>query len=441
VDKKESFALKKPSILYKMLYGAVGKHPPSYAYIPGHEHYQYLIVGSGIAGLHCALELSKKRPHAKIGIAESSPYIGGRIDTFESEYGRWEGGAGRIHSSHKMIIDYVKKYNLTLVSLNGITEYKEVDLPIQQDTWPVVAKIIVMSLIKVKKNILALHTLKEILVLSQIFIDVQHYFSFFPYTSELMTLRADIALESLKKEMASSDNFYTIKEGWGELIKRIRLDLERRGVHIMVSQRLTQIKNATTPMELVFSKKTLKAERVILAVDSESLKNISPFHNLPVLKHLKMEPLLRIYQVFPRPGWFYHISRTVTNSPLRHIIPINANKGIIMSSYTDGKDTIVWKKILDKSEKLLENKLTGELRKLFSEIFIPDPIFTKTHYWKNGCTYWLPGLYDPVEAGIKVMTPIRRLPEVFVCGESYSMKQAWVEGALEHAEDMLKRYF
>jgi len=173
----------------------------------------------------------------------------------------------------------------------------------------------------------------------------------------------------------------------------------------------------------------------------ESLKNISPFHNLPVLKHLKMEPLFRIYQVFPKPGWFYHISRTVTNSPLRHIIPINANKGIIMSSYTDGKDTIVWKKILDKSEKLLENKLTGELRKLFSEIFIPDPLYTKTHYWKNGCTYWLPGLYDPVEAGIKVMTPIRRLPEVFVCGESYSMKQAWVEGALEHAEDMLKRYF
>jgi hypothetical protein len=316
-----------------------------------------------------------------------------------------------------------------------------VDSPIQQDTWPVVAKIIVMSLSKVKKNILALHTLKEILVLSQVFKEVDHYLSFFPYTSELMTLRADIALESLKKEMASSDNFYTIKEGWGELIKRIRLDLEKRGVHIMVSQRLTQIKNATNPMELVFSKKIMKAERVILAVDCESLKNISPFHNLPVLKHLKMEPLFRIYQVFPKPGWFYHISRTVTNSPLRHIIPINANKGIIMSSYTDGKDTIFWKKILDKNNKLLENKLTGELRKLFSDIFIPDPLYTKTHYWKNGCTYWLPGLYDPVEAGIKVMTPIRRFPEVFVCGESYSMKQAWVEGALEHAEDMLKRYF
>lgn len=424
-----------------MLYGAVGKHPPTYAYIPGHQHYQYLIVGSGISGLHCALELSKKYPLTKIGIAESSPYLGGRIDTFESEYGRWEAGAGRIHSSHKMTIEYVKKYNLTLVPLNGITEYKEVGIPVEADKWPVVAKIIVMSLTKVKKNILALHTLKEILELAHIFKDLEHYLAAFPYTSELFTLRADIALESLKREMASSENFYTIKEGWSTLIKFIRNDLEKRGVHIMVSHRLTQIKNATNPMELVFSRKILKAERVILAVDCDSLKNISPFHNLPVLKHLKMEPLLRIYQVFPRPGWFYHIMRTVTNSPLRHIIPINANRGIIMSSYTDGKDTLVWKKILDKSEKLVEKKLTGELRKLFPEIVIPDPVFTKTHYWKNGCSYWLPGLYDPVEAGIKVMTPLRRLPGVFVCGESYSMKQAWVEGALEHAEDMLKRYF
>jgi hypothetical protein len=33
-----------------------------------------------------------------------------------------------------------------------------------------------------------------------------------------------------------------------------------------------------------------------------------------------------------------------------------------------------------------------------------------------------------------------RFPDVYLCGESYSMHQAWIEGALQHAEDMLKKY-
>jgi hypothetical protein len=30
---------------------------------------------------------------------------------------------------------------------------------------------------------------------------------------------------------------------------------------------------------------------------------------------------------------------------------------------------------------------------------------------------------------------------VYVCGESYSERQAWIEGALEHSEKLLRKFF
>jgi hypothetical protein len=33
------------------------------------------------------------------------------------------------------------------------------------------------------------------------------------------------------------------------------------------------------------------------------------------------------------------------------------------------------------------------------------------------------------------------MPDVYCCGESFSTRQAWMEGALEHADLLLKTHF
>jgi monoamine oxidase len=111
-----------------------------------------------------------------------------------------------------------------------------------------------------------------------------------------------------------------------------------------------------------------------------------------------------------------------------------------MTSYTDSTDTRPWKKIYDEGgDAALGPAVMTGLRKLFPDI--ENPTFFKSHYWKHGCSYWLPGLYEPEEESRKIMYPIPfRFPNVYVCGESYSMRQAWIEGALEHAEQMLETY-
>ena len=154
-----------------------------------------------------------------------------------------------------------------------------------------------------------------------------------------------------------------------------------------------------------------------------------------------MKPLLRTYAIFPTPNgkaWFHDIKKTVTAHPIRFVIPLDPTKGTIMTSYTDANDAEYWIKM----DKNLEKKIMAGLREVFPHKKIPDPLYFKAHPWYEGCTYWLPGSYDPVEQSNKIMCPLpNKWQHLYVCGESFSMRQAWMEGALEHADALIKKYF
>jgi hypothetical protein len=100
-----------------------------------------------------------------------------------------------------------------------------------------------------------------------------------------------------------------------------------------------------------------------------------------------------------------------------------------MISYTDNEDTLIWKK------GNIQANIMKEVRNTFKGFNIPDPIYFKVHEWTHGTTYWLPGNYDPVKESRRFLTIA---PDVHVCGESYSMRQAWIEGALEHSNQLIK---
>ena len=92
-------------------------------------------------------------------------------------------------------------------------------------------------------------------------------------------------------------------------------------------------------------------------------------------------------------------------------------------------------------EEALGEFILKELRAMFPDRVIPKYTFFKAHPWYSGCSYWTPGDYEPERLSQESMHPDKYLPSVYVCGESFSMKQAWMEGALEHASDMIKKYF
>lgn len=393
--------------------------------------YDYLIVGAGIAGLHCALRISKAFPKAKIAIAEMYNYTGGRIFTYKVKgkgKGKWESGAGRIHGSHTMLLKYIKDYGLTLAPIPNEVQWVSKG-KVEEDIWPSVAEVLTTSLNSLDAKVLATHTIKDL------FFD-DTLLHRFPYQSEISTLRADLAIKSFQNEMGSDDSFYIVQEGLSELTDRIKATLEKRGVKFLYNHRLVSVDPLYFEITNQHSKYvTLNANKAILAVHCDALRGITPFSNLPVLKHLVMQPLLRTYGVFKDP---LKIKRTITDSRLRYIIPVGEHT--LMTSYTDAEDTVIWKKIYDKGgESALCHTIMDDLRIIFPDMKMPS--FFKSHYWRHGCSYWLPGLYDPKEESQRIMCPIpKRLPNVYVCGESYSLKQAWMEGALEHAEEMLEKY-
>jgi monoamine oxidase len=146
-----------------------------------------------------------------------------------------------------------------------------------------------------------------------------------------------------------------------------------------------------------------------------------------------------MYAVFPScvggGTWFAGLPKVVTGSRVRFVIPINSLKGIIMISYTDGADALYWMNRVKKSGKeAVVEDVMKEIRLLFPDRIIPEPVDFKLYPWDSGCTYWLPGDYDPYEESRAALCVREGL---YCCGESWSLRQAWMEGALEHADMLL----
>lgn len=75
--------------------------------------YDFIVIGGGVSGLYCAMELSKT---FKVLLLEKSDRLGGRIHTHQNP--QYEIGAGRLHSSHKHLLSLLKRFHLNTIPLS-----------------------------------------------------------------------------------------------------------------------------------------------------------------------------------------------------------------------------------------------------------------------------------------------------------------------------------
>ena len=415
------------------------------------EDYDYLIVGAGLAGLHSALRLARMYPKARIAIAEAYDYNGGRVVSYHSKkHGiHVENGAGRIHTSHHLTLDYIDKYKLKTIPISSKQDWLDSSTKVSiPNIWPSLSVLLHGLLSGLRPAELASHTVHELLHKIVGEVSAMRILNRFPYRAEMFVMRADLALESIANEMGSTEDFWVVKEGLSAMVQGMVSELEQMDVEFFYNHRCFKVEDrkAWFKVESKPTQTCITAKKIILALHNSAMKKISPFAHMPLLKKVIMCPLFRIYAKFPthnKTSWFTGMNHIVTNSPLRYIIPINHTEGIIMISYTDAQDTQVWSRILnEKGESALKEEIMKETRKLFPGSKIPDPTFFKPFLWDVGCSYWAPGMYDPKELSRKAHHPLPELlPNVYLCGESYSMKQCWMEGALEHADELITRYF
>ena len=390
--------------------------------------YDFLIIGAGIAGLTCGLELLKRDKKRKICIIEQYDYVGGRMLTHKKDGYQWEIAAGRYSERHPMLLALIKHYGLHSIPIgNGAHNEFGALVPTFMD-----------PLGSLSPQMLRTHTLGELLI--KVHGAAAHDFiQLFPYWGEMWTLRADLGLKSFASEFRGAEEFFVCKEGLQSVTNGLKADYEALGGQFQLNTKVLDVKEVGDHVHLDLAKGSLTGAHCILTMPANPLRRL-PSLRIPGLKHLGMEPLIRMYAIFPvkrGKSWFSDLGNVVfPDSVVRYFIPVNAAKGVCMISYTDGKDARHWIKMLDREGRpVVCRAVMKEIRRLFPDRHVPNLLDFYTYPWHDGCTYWLPGDYDPE----KVCKEARHISKrISACGESFSLRQAWIEGSLESATELLK---
>ena len=416
--------------------------------------YDYIIVGGGLAGLTVAQGLASRSTKTTVLCLEYWPTWGGRVVTERTTVGKlkiqYEIGAGRVFHKHERVNALVKKYGLHTYPISTDSEYEGTPNNFVELFTP-----IKHALETLPPSVLATHTVAYLVPTS-----MSHILSMFPYTSEFDLMRADVALPlfGTGKPMGAKGaaEYYGLVEGLDAIAVGLHRDAVRAGADCRAHHKVDDAKRAADGLFDVVGKRGKKGSEtpfhfrgtnVIIATCRCSLAGFSVLRGAPLLKQVQTGALLRMYAVYPKNAdgrmWFAGLKKQVTAGPLRHVIPIHEDTGLIMISYTDGDDTKVWR---EKEGRVLEDAVHKEVAALFPDRTIPRPVYLKKHDWKQGCSYWVPvasgkaggteagGAYDIKAASRAAHHPA---PHVYVVGESVSTQQTWMEGALESAEYLL----
>jgi hypothetical protein len=397
-----------------------------------------------MAGLYLATELLRKS-RRKVVVVEQYKELGGRASTFHQEVDgkklQWEAGAGRISENHHLVRKLMQRYKLTWVPIGGDTEYIAGygDKPVAH-AFESGMPAFLYPLSGLPAEELATHTLRQLLVKVH-GAKADEYCLQYPYRGELDTMRADMALKLFQHEFALTEKYAICGEGLGAVVEGLRGEFDSKGGKILTEHTcmgVEQVGRGQVKITCMSSGEPviLEAKHCVLAVPVSALKKIQPFDSWRPARHVAMKPLLRFYGVFPGEPWA--TGRVVTSTPIRYMIPGNPAIGSVQMSYTDSQDAEAWKVKLDQvGERAVGEEILGELRRLVAPS-IPPPSFVKAHYWEHGVSYWVPGTYDPREESRAAYRPLANMPSVHLCGESFSLRQGWIEGALEHAAGLVR---
>lgn len=417
--------------------------------------YDYVIIGGGITGLYCARQLVEKYGSSKnIALYDDRSYFGGRLLThYRPQY---EIGGARFHDGHKLLNELIASYNMKKYelpeSIDFIYKRKE-QIKFYKDahiTFRTIMNNVLKLSEKVNKKALQSMTLKQFIdKASKGYSLSNKILHIFGYYSELCVMNAYDSLRSMKNDYLSN-KYFVLKDGFSELTKKMFESL-KLDVYMKLNckvENVTKLESSLYQCKIFNMKKNntfyIKSKNVIFCLKAKQLRSFDVL--LPIKQHINKvynASLLRIYAQYPKGKngkvWFHNMNRITTNSLLRQIIPISQTEGTIMISYTDGEDINPFyenkrqRKL--KSDSEIYNMIKRELNILFPECNIPKPTYFKCHLWHVGAHHWKPGVNSD-KISNEILNPTNN---IYVLGEAFSQKQAWIEGGLDTVNKVLDK--
>tara|TARA_X000000950_G_C13869268_1_gene642209 strand:+ start:309 stop:1565 length:1257 start_codon:yes stop_codon:yes gene_type:complete len=415
--------------------------------------YNYIIIGGGISGLNTADKLKKKYPKCSILLIEAKSFFGGRIYTVNNEKYNflYDSGAARFHNHQKNLFELIKKYNLKTFELpsNDNVDYYNVcsgndsvvKIPQPFKYLDTNIKKLIKESKKYSKKDLQKHTLKSFSIKHLGKNITQQLIHMFGYTSEFESFNCYDALNTFSEEFKFNQKFFVLQKGLSELVKNMVKTLKKNKVILKLSTKVENVSFKNNIYHLNTRDKTYSCEKIIFCIKPTQLMEIPLFKPIKSkLNCIQPIPLLRIYAAY-KPNknkeiWFKDLSRFTTNHPIRHFIPIDINSGLTMVSYTDGNDAIF---LIGKHyDGTLKKYIHDELKKIFVDKEINNPYYFSVEFWDEGIHYWRKNSDSDILSHDLLYPMRQKYPNLYLCGEAFSQKQAWIEGALISSNKLIK---
>ena len=351
----------------------------------------------------------------RVTVLEKDKRLGGRVVTAAAGY---EIGAGRIAAPHRRVLALVRRFGLSTYAHTDGTRWMSLDGDSYENNFSDVWDALLRLIRSLDPDVLATHTLRELAERILGPKAAKEILQKFPYRAETETLRADLGILTFDGDMSASTKFMGVVGGLSRIITGLAEACRAAGVRIRLN---TTVIDVIGNAAVLADGSSVAADRVVLAMPVSALRELPLTRDLPLLRLLAIKPLTRFYASTT----LRLNERVVTDSPLRFIIPIRDD--VIMISYVESQDTEPLRGLTGPA---LVRRLTTEIRRLFPGTEIA---WAKSYEWEEGCSYWLPGRYDPAAASVAAYESAG----VHLCGESFSLHQAWMEGALDHAAGLL----
>jgi len=246
-----------------------------------------------------------------------------------------------------------------------------------------------------------------------------------------------------------------VKNGYATVVRALIDSLETKAnFNLKLSTIVTGIQTSEDP----------ETRHLNILVDEEA----EPYHadsviitaTLPELKALDLDavsrerkfafdaiialPLFKCFLLFEKAWWKQACGKSSTDLPIRQIHYYGENTLLI---YNSGVNATYWNhKFTDNFEKAIKDML-----EMVFEVHGIDAsqasklVRFRWKYWPSGSHKWSKG-FDPhkhlklIQWGSEIPDPAIH-NHIFIAGDSYSLEQGWVEGAITSAENVLQQCY
>lgn len=401
---------------------------------------KHTIIGSGITGLYLAYKLLLSGiPSTDIVIFEGSGRIGGRIYTNEHNGFKYSVGAGRLGKKHKYVMKLIKDFKLQdqIITISKNTNYfieghlmnEEQLLKHYNSNFKSLNELWRYAIEKklngnkYDPNLYNLHNYFSLILSAN---DVELLKISLGYLGEMYDMNAYNGLLTLRKDFDIRNNeFFVLRDGIQILCDVLYKYIVNAGVSVKFSSILEDVKD---------DKKTIRVNgniynysKLYLTLKRGDYMKINYFKKYDYLFNTVSDGhLLRIFAQY-KDVWFKDMPKILTQNKLQFIIPIDYNSGLIQISYSDRYNADFWNAF--KNDKEVKKYLTKILNEMFPEKNIKEPEWITMHYWGSGDHMWNVGvntknIQDKID---ELFIP----KDIYILGETYSERQAWIEGAIE----------